>query len=170
MPAVMLGIRLSVGGDMKPGITSAAYAATVFFLASCSAQEPAQSPSESPDPVIQQEITTKLIISAGGTKAVTVDDASATPQVEAKVVGKVSRDGAGCVTVLAGDGDDWTLLFPAGTTFRGEAVVLPGGTSLAQGEPVALDGKRVPANEGVSMCLNYARLLSVETAAVGAGG
>ena len=155
---------------MKSSITFAAHAATVFFLAACSAQEPVQSPSGSPDPVIQQETTTKLIVSAGGAKAVTVEDAPAAPPVEAKVAGKMSRDGAGCVTVLAGDGDDWTLLFPAGTTFSGEAVVLPDGTSLAQGDPVTLDGNRVPANDGVSMCLNYARLLSVDTAAVGAGG
>ncbi|MFF2345673.1 hypothetical protein [Pseudarthrobacter sp. NPDC058119] len=155
---------------MKASITFAVYAAAVLFVGACSAQGSLQLPSKGPDPVIQHEITTKLIVSAGGAKAVTVEDVSAGPRVEAKVAGKVSRDGAGCVTLLASDGDDWTLLFPPGTTFRGEAVVLPDGTSLAQGDPVTLDGNRGPANDGASMCLNYARLLSVDAAAVGAGG
>lgn len=153
---------------MKQSITFAA--AAVLFLAACSAQESGRSAAESPSPVTHQEVTTKLVVLDGDAKAVTLEDASTAPQVEAKVAGKVSGDGAGCVTVIAGDGDDWTLLFPSGTTSSGETVVLPGGASLSQGDPVALSGNRVPANEGVSMCLNYARLLSVEAATVGPGG
>lgn len=60
--------------------------------------------------------------------------------------GKISRGPrAGCVTVQSNDGDDWNLLFPAGTTFSGEAVVFSGGAPLAQGDPVTLNGNRVPA-------------------------
>lgn len=68
------------------------------------------------------------------------------------------------MTVRATDGDDWTLVFPEGTKFDGESLVLPDRSSLTEGASVSLDGNRVPANESLSMCLNYARLLSVDKA------
>ncbi|HET6242072.1 MAG TPA: hypothetical protein VFD99_08820 [Arthrobacter sp.] len=66
----------------------------------------------------------------------------------------------------AQDGDTTTLVFPEGTTFQGESVALPDGSSVSDGNTVVLDGAGVPANEDVSMCLNYARLFSVEKASV----
>ncbi|NUT72428.1 hypothetical protein [Pseudarthrobacter sp. C4D7] len=153
---------------MGTAVAAALCLASSFCLASCSAQQPAQPTQPTATgtaPAVQEELVTKLITSDGGTKAVTVETALPGPQVPATVAGQVSRDGAGCITLTADDGTDWTLLFPSGTTLNGEAAELPDGTSLAQGEQVSLDGSRVPADEGVSMCLNYARLLSVEKAA-----
>jgi 1-acyl-sn-glycerol-3-phosphate acyltransferase len=68
--------------------------------------------------------------------------------------------------VEANDGDDWTLIFPEGTNFDGESIVLPDKASISEGKRIVLDGARVPANESLSMCLNYARLLSVEKVTV----
>jgi hypothetical protein len=82
--------------------------------------------------------------------------------VEAQLTGSLEKDGAGCLIIRAEDGDDYTLVFPEGTNFEGESLVLPDSSSLSEGNSVALKGARVPANENVSMCLNYARLLSVE--------
>ncbi|MFF1883538.1 hypothetical protein ACFVVC_18940 [Pseudarthrobacter sp. NPDC058196] len=152
---------------MKHSITFGTAVAAVFALASCSAEEPAQPAAQSTATAVQQELTTRLLVSDGGTKALTVENAPSGPRVEAKVAGKVSRDGAGCVILLGNDGTDWTLIFPAGTSLDGEAAVLPDGSVLTAGDQVSLDGNRVPANEVASMCLNYARLLSVETAAAG---
>ena len=152
---------------MKHTITVGTAVAALFALAACSAQDPAQPPAQSPAPAVQQELTTKLLVSDGGTKALTVESAPSGPRMETTVAGRVSRDGAGCVILLGNDGTDWTLIFPAGTTLDGEAAVLPDGSALTRGDQVSLDGTRIPANEGASMCLNYARLLSVERAAAG---
>ncbi|WP_285319717.1 hypothetical protein [Pseudarthrobacter sp. lyk4-40-TYG-27] len=152
---------------MKHIITVGTAVAALFALAACSAQDPAQPAAASPAPAVQRELTTKLLVSDGGTKALTVENAPSGPRVEATVAGQVSRDGAGCVILLGNDGTDWTLIFPAGTSLDGEAAVLPDGSVLTHGDHVSVDGNRVPANEGASMCLNYARLLSVERAAAG---
>lgn len=79
-------------------------------------------------------------------------------------MGRLEKDGAGCLIVQGDDGYDYTLVFPEGTKFEGESLVLPDGSPFFEGEPVSLDGALVPGNESLSMCLNYGRLLSVETA------
>lgn len=91
---------------------------------------------------------------------------SSAPKVEQQLTGTLEKDGAGCITMLADDGYGWTLIFPEGTSFHGESLVLPDKSSLSVGSSVSLDGSWVPGNESLSMCLNYARLLSVEKATV----
>lgn len=115
---------------------------------------------------MKQELPTELLQSAGGKKAVVHSGLSAAPREEAHLTGRLANDGAGCFIVQAEDGDDYTLVFPEGTKFDGEALVLPDSSPLSEGESVSLGGARVPANESLSMCLNYARLLSVEKALV----
>ncbi|MET3923677.1 1-acyl-sn-glycerol-3-phosphate acyltransferase [Arthrobacter sp. UYEF20] len=109
---------------------------------------------------------TELLLSDGGKKAIVRSGPASAPRVEAQLTGSLEQDGAGCIIIRADDGDDWTLVFPEGTNFDGESLVLPDSSSLSDGISVALDGARVPANESLSMCLNYARLLSVEKATV----
>lgn len=91
-----------------------------------------------------------------------VQPAAPGPEVELK--GHIDRDGAGCVILQAADGNDYTLIFPERTSFDAETLVLPAGQRLTTGAPVVLKGTRAPADESLSMCLNYARLLSVESA------
>lgn len=158
-------------------------AAIALALASCAAapqSAPTSAPTKAPlnasanaptsTPVTssaQQEMPTELLLSGGGKKAVVHSGLSAAPKQEAQLSGSLVLDGAGCVTVLANDGETTTLVFPDGTRFEGESLLLPDGSSLSAGISVALKGARVPANESLSMCLNYARLLSVEKASVG---
>jgi hypothetical protein len=151
---------------MKHRFTVSAAVAIALSLASCAAP-PAQAPATAlASPSAQQELPTTLLVSGGGKKAIVHAGPSSAPKVAARLTGTLESDGAGCITVRATDGDDWTLVFPEGTGFNGESVVLPDNSSLAQGKSVALTGNRVPANESLSMCLNYARLLSVEKASV----
>lgn len=149
---------------MKHGFAFGPAVAVVMALASCAAT-PENYPTAEPASLSgQQELPTELAFSDGGKKAIVHSGPSSAPKVGAQITGTLESDGAGCITVRAKDGDDWTLVFPEGTNFDGESLVLPDRSTLSEGNSVALDGNRVPANESLSMCLNYARLLSVEKA------
>ena len=97
-----------------------------------------------------QELPTELILSDGGKKAVVHSGPSSAPRVKAQLTGSLEKDGAGCIIVRAEDGDDYTLVFPEGTKFDGESLVLPDSSTLSEGNSVALDGARVPANESLA--------------------
>ena len=153
---------------MEHRLALGAVAAIALSLASCAAT-PGDSPtigSPSQTPSMQQELPTDLLLSDGGKKAVVHSGPSSAPRVGAQLTGSLEKDEAGCVIVRAADGDDYTLVFPEGTHFDGESLVLPDSSSLSEGNSVILDGARVPANESLSMCMNYARLLSVEKGTV----
>jgi hypothetical protein len=109
---------------------------------------------------------TDLVLSTGGKKAVVHAGPSSVPEQKGQLSGSLVSDGAGCIIVRAQDGETTTLVFPQGTTFTGESLALPDGSSMSDGNTVALDGARVPANENLSMCVNYFRLFSVKTASV----
>lgn len=149
---------------MKHWSTFGIVACIAMALTSCAAEERAA--TGSPSTSQQQELPTGLLLSDGGSKAIVHSGPSSAPRVAAQVAGTLAKDGAGCITVEANDGDDWTLIFPEGTNFDGESLVLPDKASISEGKRIVLDGARVPANESLSMCLNYARLLSVEKATV----
>ena len=151
---------------MKHLLTLGAAAATLLSLSSCAATPASEATKKSASPSAQQELPTELLLSGGGKKAIVHSGPSSAPKVKARLTGTLDSDGAGCITVRATDRDDWTLVFPEGTKFDGESLVLPDSSSLSEGASLALDGNRVPANESLSMCLNYARLLSVEKASV----
>lgn len=91
---------------------------------------------------------------------------SSAPEEGGQLIGSLAADGAGCIVVRTRDGETTTLVFPQGTTFRGESLALPDGSSLSDGAKVALDGARVPADEKLSVCPNYVRLFSVVRATV----
>lgn len=101
-----------------------------------------------------------------GQKAIVHSGQWSAPRVPARLSGTLGNDGAGCVVLQAGGGDDYTLIFPEGSRFDGETLVMPAGPPLPAGSRVSVGGTRVAANESLSMCLNYSRLLSVETATV----
>jgi hypothetical protein len=114
-----------------------------------------------------------VITSAAGKKAVVHTGESTAPREPGQRHGVLETDGAGCMLLRDQSGYDYTLIFPAGTRFDGEAVALPGGTNFSEGLRVAVGGALVPANVGVSMCENYMRLFSVDTAIptpMGTGG
>ncbi|MEQ7737174.1 hypothetical protein [Escherichia coli] len=150
---------------MKRTLSFGALTIIAFSLASCAAAAQ-DSPTASNSPSIGQELPTELLLSDGGKKAVVHSGTSTAPRVEAEIRGRLDNDGAGCFIVRADDGDDYTLVFPEGTRFDGESLVLPDSSSFSEGDAVSLSGARVPANESLSMCLNYARLLSVDVASV----
>lgn len=114
----------------------------------------------------QQELPTTLLQSGGGQKTVVHAGQWSAPRVPAQLSGTLANDGAGCVVLQADGGDGYTMIFPKGTEFDGETLVMPAGPPLSPGSRVSVGGARVAANESLSMCLNYGRLLSVETAAV----
>lgn len=114
----------------------------------------------------QQKLPTTLLHSGGGQKAIVHSGEWSAPRVPAQLIGTLGNDGAGCVVLQADSGDDFTLIFPEGARFDGETLVLPAGPPLSAGGRVSVGGARVAADESLSMCLNYGRLLSVETAAV----
>lgn len=149
---------------MKHRSTFGIVACIAIALTSCAAEERAT--TGSPSTSQQQELPTELLLSDGGSKAIVHSGPSSAPRVADQVAGTLTKDGAGCITVEANDGDDWTLIFPEGTNFDGESIVLPDKASISEGKRIVLDGARVPANESLSMCLNYARLLSVEKVTV----
>ncbi|WP_427118202.1 hypothetical protein [Pseudarthrobacter scleromae] len=148
---------------MKHTLSFGALTIIAFSLASCAAAAQ-DSPAASSSPSVAQELPTELLVSDGGKKAVVHSGPSTAPREDAQLRGRLGNDGAGCFIVRAEDGDDYTLVFPEGTKFDGESLVLPDSSSISEGESVSLAGARVPANESLSMCLNYARLLSVDTA------
>ncbi|XAS68029.1 hypothetical protein V3C33_01475 [Micrococcaceae bacterium Sec5.7] len=141
-------------------------AAIALTLASCTATPQSEAPIQSASPKAAPEMPIDLVVSAGGKKAVVHSGPSSAPEFKGRLTGSLLSDGAGCITVRAQDGDTRTLVFPEGTTFKGESVALPDGSSVSDGTTVVLDGASVPANEDVSMCLNYGRLFSVEKASV----
>lgn len=147
---------------MKRWMTIGAVACVALFLASCMAapQQGAEAGSTATPAV--QEMPTRVLLSADGKKAVIHAGVSSAPAVPGLLTGSLEADGAGCVILRALDGETSTLIFPEGTTFEGETLVLPDGSSLSEGDTVDLAGARVPANESLSICLNYARLFSVE--------
>jgi len=102
----------------------------------------------------------------GGLKAVVNAGQASAPGPAAELKGTLGRDKAGCAILQAEGGDDYTLIFPEGTSLDGGTLVLPAGPRLTGGDPLVLTGNRVPADESLSMCLNYARLYSVESAAI----
>jgi len=108
---------------------------------------------------------TTVLQGTGGLKAVVRSGQSPAPGPEMRLKGNLDKDGAGCLILQTEDGDDYTLIFPEGTNLNGETLVLPAGARLTNGDPLVLTGNRVPADESLSMCLNYARLYSVESAA-----
>jgi hypothetical protein len=150
---------------MKHSLSFGALAVLALSLTSCAGMAHGE-PGASVSPTVKQELPTEVVFSGDGKKAVVHSGTSTAPREEAQLTGSLEKDGAGCLIIRAQDGDDYTLIFPEGTKFDGESLVLPEGSPLSEGETVSLDGARVPANEGVSICLNYARLLSVEKASV----
>lgn len=111
------------------------------------------------------ELATAMLQGADGLKVVVHSGQPSASGPEAELRGTLAKDGAGCVILQSEAGDDYTLIFPEGTSLDGETLLLPAGPRLAIRDPVALTGNRVPADESLSMCLNYARLYSVESAA-----
>ncbi|MDQ0771143.1 hypothetical protein QF031_003892 [Pseudarthrobacter defluvii] len=109
------------------------------------------------------QLSTAVLPGPDGLKAMVHDGRPSAAGPEAQLNGHMDKDGAGCLILQADDGNDYTLIFPEGASFDAETLVLPGGQRLAGGDPVVLKGTRVPADEGLSMCLNYARLLSVDS-------
>ncbi|MDI3243015.1 hypothetical protein QK292_15775 [Arthrobacter sp. AL08] len=150
---------------MKNALSFGALSVIALSLASCAAAAQ-ESPTVSVSPSVKQELPTELLLSDGGKKAVVHSGPSSAPREKAQLTGRLGNDGAGCFIVRAEDGDDYTLVFPEGTKFDGESLVLPDSSPLSEGVSVSLNGARVPANESLSMCLNYARLLSVEEASI----
>ena len=134
-----------------------------LVLGACSA--PQGDPAPAP-PSARQEMPTAVVQSAGGKKAVVHAGISSAPEEGGQLIGSLAADGAGCIVVRTRDGETTTLVFPQGTTFRGESLALPDGSSLSDGAKVALDGARVPADEKLSVCPNYVRLFSVVRATV----
>lgn len=136
-----------------------------LVLGACSAPQgdPAPAPTA---PSVRQEMPTAVVQSAGGKKAVVHAGVSSAPEEGGQLIGSLAADGAGCIVVRTRDGETTTLVFPEGTVFEGEALALPDGSSLTDGAKVALDGARVPADEKLSICPNYARLFSVVRATV----
>jgi hypothetical protein len=153
---------------MKHVVTLGTVVALALSLASCAEapEKAATAGALSTSPPAQQELPTELLLSSGGKKAVVHSGPASAPREEAQLTGTLEKDGAGCLIIQAKDGDDYTLVFPEGTKFDGESLVLPDRSTLSEGDSVALDGARVPANLSLSMCLNHARLLSVEKASV----
>ena len=143
-----------------------AVAAIALTLVACAATPERDANTGASSPSAQQELPTELLLSGEGRKAIVHSGPSSAPRVDAQLTGSLEKDGAGCLIIRAEDGDDYTLVFPEGTKFDGESLVLPESASLSEGSTVTLNGARVPANESLSMCLNYARLLSVEKATV----
>ncbi|RAM35847.1 hypothetical protein [Arthrobacter globiformis] len=140
-------------------------AAVALLLSACSAPQ-ADPAAPSAVPSGQQEMPTAVVQSSGGKKAVVHAGVSSAPEESGQLVGTLAAAGAGCVVVRASDGEETTLVFPQGTAFKGEALALPDGSSLSEGDNVALDGARVPADEKLSVCPNYRRLFSVVRATV----
>ncbi len=146
---------------MKRKTTYGAATCMALLLASCAATPPQAAEPGSPVVPAVQEMPTRVLLSADGKKAVVHAGASSAPEVPGVLTGSLEADGAGCVILRAPDGETSTLIFPEGTTFEGETLALPDGSALSEGDTVDLAGSRVPANESLSMCLNYARLFSV---------
>jgi hypothetical protein len=136
-----------------------------LLLAGCSTP-PAEPAGTSPVPSVQPGMPTAVLESAGGKKAVVHAGVSSVPEESGQLLGTLGADGGSCVVVRTRDGEMTTLIFPQGTSFRGESLALPDGSSLPEGTKVALDGARVPADEKLSVCPNYFRLFSVVTATV----
>ena len=137
----------------------------VLLFAACSTprSEPAVT---SPVPSIQQGMPTAVVPSAGGKKAVVHAGVSSVDEDSGQLQGTLAADGAGCIVVRTRDWETTTLIFPQGTTFKGESLAMPDGSFLSAGDKVVLDGARVPADEKLSVCPNYSRLFSVVTATV----
>jgi hypothetical protein len=144
---------------MRRGALVAAVSA-VFLLAGCSMPQ-VKPVVSSPTSSVQPNMPTAVVQSAGGKNALVHAGVSSVPEESGQLLGTLAADGAGCVVVRAGDGEMTTLIFPQGTTFKGESLALPDGSSLSEGAKVALDGARVPADEKLSVCPNYFRLFSV---------
>ena len=140
-------------------------ASIALALGACSAPQGDPAPA-STTPSAQQEMPTAVVQSAGGKKAVVHAGVSSAPEEGGQLIGSLAADGAGCIVVRTRDGEPTTLVFPEGTTFSGESLALPDGSSLTEGAKVTLDGARVPADEKLSICPNYARLFSVVRATV----
>lgn len=134
-----------------------------LVLGACSAPQGDPAPAS---PSARQEMPTAVVQSAGGKKAVVHAGISSAPEEGGQLIGSLAADGAGCIVVRTRDGETTTLVFPQGTTFQGESLALPDGSSLSDGAKVALDGARVPADEKLSVCPNYFRLFSVVRATV----
>jgi hypothetical protein len=157
------------------------FVAAAFMLVSCAAP-PLQGPPGATEPATaesplgqatEDDMPMAVITSAAGKKAVVHTGESTAPREPGQRHGVLETDGAGCMLLRDQSGYDYTLIFPAGTRFDGEAVALPGGTNFSEGLRVAVGGALVPANVGVSMCENYMRLFSVDTAIptpMGTGG
>lgn len=140
-------------------------AAIALLPAACSTPR-AEPAVTSPVPSVQQGMPTAVVPSAGGKKAVVHAGVSSVDEDSGQLQGTLAADGAGCIVVRTRDGEAATLVFPQGTTFKGESLVLPDGSSLSAGDKVVLDGARVPADEKLSVCPDYSRLFSVVTATV----
>jgi hypothetical protein len=118
------------------------------------------------NPHAAELLSTKVLPGADGLKAVVNSGHPPGAGPEVELNGMLDKDGAGCVILQASDGNDYTLLFPEGTSLDADTLVLPDGQRLTSGDSIVLKGTRMPADESLSMCLNYARLLSVGTARV----
>jgi hypothetical protein len=150
------------GQDMEYGKRLGAAVAIVLALASCTTAPHSEAPVQTATPKSSPEMPVGVTVSTGGKKAVVHSGPASTPEFRGQLTGFIGLDGAGCLTMRAEDGDTRTLIFPQGTNFDGESIVLPDGSSMSDGNSAVLDGAGVPANEDVSMCLNYGRLFSVE--------
>lgn len=153
--------------DMKCIRGIAVAALTIISLSSCASEQQIAAriePVESSSPSSRPDMPIQIETSESGIKAAVHAGQSSVPQDSGQLDGLISLDESKCLILRAPDGDTTTLVFPEGTTFSGEALTLPSGLALADGDTVLLQGARVPANEDLSMCINYHRLFSVESA------
>ena len=150
---------------MTRGVALGVAVSAALLIAGCSTPQ-VKPVVSSPTTSVQPKMPTAVVESAGGKKAVVHAGVSSVPEESGQLLGTLAADGAGCVVVRARGGEMTTLIFPQGTTFTGESLALPDGSSLPEGAKVALDGARVPADEKLSVCPNYFRLFSVVKATV----
>jgi hypothetical protein len=164
----MLGPGIAVelqGAKMTQRAAVGLAVTAALLLAGCSTPKGEPAGTSAPSSV-QPEMPTAVVQSPGGKKAVVLAGVSSVDEESGQIIGSLAADGAGCIVVRARNGETTTLIFPQGTTFKGESLALPDGSSLSEGAKVALDGARVPADEKLSVCPNYARLFTVVTATV----
>jgi hypothetical protein len=147
---------------MRDSAKLAVTALVMLSMASC-AKTPTSAPSSMSESATAATPapSPEVVLSPGGKKAVVYSGTPGGQEYRTRLVGELKSDGAGCLTLLAADGDARTLVFPPGTKFRDESVVLPDGSSATEGSQLAVDGAVIPADERMSICLNYARLFSV---------
>ena len=149
---------------MRRAPALAAAAAITVLLSSCVLTD--QNSLSVTTPSVDAAVPNTLLASDGGQKAIVHSGPWSAPVSDAELKGVLGNDGAGCLVLLGKDGYDYTLIFPEGTSFDAETLILPAGPPISAGDPLFIAGARVPADPAVSLCQNYARLMYVRSAAV----